>query len=226
MMHHIRPYKIFTLIDSPPGQRIVNVTIPSRRGTGGTSLLETLLIITGSRIVEAHRAFDIGTYLGSNTFNLALNMPADAEIFTLDLDEQAAAEMEQHPADAPLTQTHLAVRDLDFVGSPVAERIRTLAGNSMTFDFSSWKQAIDFVFIDGGHDFLTVKADTENALAMAAREKPSCIMWHDYRNVEYRDLTNYLEGLSERLEIFHVEDTMLCAWFNDPSGSIVPRLLK
>ncbi len=27
--------------------------------------------------------------------------------------------MEQHPADAPLTQTHLAVRDLDFVGSPV-----------------------------------------------------------------------------------------------------------
>ncbi len=58
-------------------------------------------------------------------------------------------------------------------------KIGTLIGNSVTFDFSAWKRSIDFLFIDGGHDFLTVKADTENALNMVVLEKPACIMWHD-----------------------------------------------
>jgi len=177
--------------------------------------------------VEARRAFEFGTSLGSNTLNLALNLPPDGEILTLDLDEYVAAQMEQHPADAPLTQIHLGARSaLDFIGSPVAAKIKALTGNSTTFDFSAWKQSVDFLFIDGGHDLFTVKSDTENALAMAAVEKPSCIMWHDYGNAEYRDLTDYLDELSQQLEIFHIEDTMLCAWFNDPSGSILARLLN
>jgi len=122
---------------------------------------------------------------------------------------------------------HLVARpSLDFVGSPVATKIKTLSGNSTTFDFSTWKQSMDFLFIDGGHDRFTVESDTENALMMAAATKCSCIMWHDYGNAEYRDLTGYLDELSRRLEIFHIEDTMLCAWFNDPSVSILPRLRR
>ena len=85
---------------------------------------------------------------------------------------------------------------------------------------------MDFLFIDGGHDRFTVESDTENALVLAAAKKPSCIMWHDYGNAEYPDLTSYLDELSQRLEIFHIEDTMLCAWFNDPRASILPRLRR
>lgn len=66
-MRHIRPYKIFTLIDEPPRDRIVKIVIPSRRGVGGTSLLETLLIIAAIRIADARRVFEFGTFLGSNT---------------------------------------------------------------------------------------------------------------------------------------------------------------
>lgn len=227
MMHHIRPYKIFGLIDAPPSQRTANVTIPSRRGGGGTTLLETMLIITASRVVEAKRIFEFGTFYGSNTLNLALNAPNDAEIFTLDLDEEVAAQIEQHPADAPFTEIHLGVRRaLDFAGSPVARKITTLTGNSLTFDYSKWKESVDFSFIDGGHDLRTVKSDTENALAMASRRWPSCIMWHDYRNADYEDLTGYLDGLSQQLEIFHIDDTMLCVCFHDADGSIQSRLLK
>jgi hypothetical protein len=108
----------------------------------------------------------------------------------------------------------------------VAGKISTLIGNSITFDFSAWKRSIDFLFIDGGHDFLTVKADTENALKMVALEKPACIMWHDYRSWEYPALTCYLDELSKEREIFHIEDTTLCAWFNDPSGMILHRLMN
>jgi hypothetical protein len=225
-MHHIRPYKIFTLIESPPPERVVNVTLPSRRGAGGTSLLETMLMVAASQVVNARRFFEFGTFLGSNTLNMALNAPPDAEIFTLDMDENSAAGLEQHPADAPLTKQHIASQSsLDFTGSPVREKIRTLIGNSTTFDYSRWKRSIDLSFIDAGHDYFSVKSDTENALEMAIEGRPSCIMWHDYHNWEYPALTSYLDELSQEKEIFHVQDTMLCAWFNDPEDNIVPRLL-
>jgi hypothetical protein len=189
--------------------------------------LETLLIIAASRIVDARRVFEFGTFFGCNTLNMALNTPADAKIFTLDVDEQHAAGLEQHPADAPLTQLHLASRSsLDFVGSSVAGKIKALIGNSTTFDFSVWRKSMDLLFIDGGHDLSTVKSDTESALEMAAAERAACIMWHDYRNWEYPALTCYLEDLAQEREIFHIEDTMLCSWFNDPKGVILPRLMN
>lgn len=43
-MRHIRPYKIFTSIDSSPLERIVHVPLPRRRGVGRTSLLEIFRI--------------------------------------------------------------------------------------------------------------------------------------------------------------------------------------
>jgi predicted O-methyltransferase YrrM len=110
-----------------------------------------MLIIAGTRIVDARRVFEIGTFLGSNTMNMALNLPVDASIFTLDLDAQHAAVSQQLPEDAPLTQLHLASEStLDFSGLPdVARKVTTLNGNSTTFDFSKWKRSIDFMFIDG-----------------------------------------------------------------------------
>src|SRR3989440_12941891 len=58
-MYDIRPYRVFTLIDAPtPGDRIVRIPIPARRGVGGVSLLETFLIIAASKIVGAKRIFE------------------------------------------------------------------------------------------------------------------------------------------------------------------------
>ena len=224
-MQHIRPYQIFTLIEAPQRERVAHVMLPIRRAAGGTSLLETFLIVAGIRIVEARRVFEFGTFLGSNTFNMALNTPDDASIFTLDLDEQQAARASQQLEDIPLTKLHLASKSsLDFAGSSAAGKVKPLIGNSTTFDFSPWKGSVDFSFIDGGHDLTTAKSDTENALQMAVSEKLSCIMWHDYRNHDYPELTCYLEDLARGTEIFHIEDTMLCIWFNDPNSSILPRL--
>src|SRR5437016_4920323 len=161
MICHIRPYRIFNLIDAPPAERVANIALPSRRGMGGVSLLETSLIIAAARVVGARKVFEFGTYLGSTTLNLALNTPEDAEILTIDLDEHYAKEVQQDPADAPLTQIHIAEKSsLAFMGSPVSQKIRTLTGNSTTFDFSAWRGSVDLAFIDGGHDLATVKSDT------------------------------------------------------------------
>jgi hypothetical protein len=222
-MYHIRPNKIFTLVDTPPAQRVIQVQLPPRRGAGGVTLLETCLLIAASQIVRGHRVFEFGTFLGSTTLNLALNIPDDGQVLTLDLDQCSVNEVEQHPADAPLTQTHLNTRSLDFVGSSVAHKITALEGNSITFDFSPWKDSIDLVFIDGGHDRATVESDTENALKMVAKKKESCILWHDYCRAEYDNLSTYLDMLPQRLQLFHIEDTALCVWFNDPNNVICPH---
>lgn len=226
-MHHIRPYRLFTLIDAPPPERVAHIQIPRRRAAGGVSLLETFLIIAATRVVAARRVFEFGTFLGSTTLNLALNTPNDAEILTLDVDEHCVLHAKQNAADIPIMQTHLSSKSaLDFLGSPVSEKITALTGDSAIFDLSVWKGSVDCVFIDGGHDLATAKKDSENALEMVATNKPSCILWHDYRNPDYSALTGYLDELSRRLDIFHIEDTMLCAWFHDPGQSIRSHLLK
>lgn len=217
-MHHIRPYKVFTLFDAPPAERVARFQIPPRRGTGGISMLETALLIAVAQAVSARRIFEFGTFLGTTTFNLALNLPTNGRVFTLDLDSDSAQELNQHPADAPLTNTHLASH-LDFEGSRVAERITQLRGNSIEFDFSPWAGSIDLVFVDGGHDLETVTADTQAAFRLVANHRPSCVLWHDYRNADYPDLTAYMDQLSTARELFHIEDTMLCAWFSEPIGT-------
>ena len=227
MMHHVRPYKLFTLIDGSDRDNTVRIPIPKRRGTGGLSLLETFSLIAAAKLVDAQRIFEIGTYLGTTTLNLALNVREDSEILTLDLDEEQAALASQHPADSKLTKTHLdSQKTLDFLETPVSRKVKTLTGDSKKFDFSPWKACVDLIFIDGGHDFATVKSDTENAFELIRTDRRSCILWHDYGNPEYSALTDYLEELSQRLEIFHIEDTMLCVWFNNISLDISSDILK
>jgi hypothetical protein len=225
MITTIRPFRLFSAIDAPPAERVAQIALPYRPGEGGVSMLETSLIITAARLVDARRVFEFGTFLGNTTLNLALNTPDNAEILTLDLDDDPASEPPL-PADARLARMHREHRkSLAFRGSPVAHKITTLTGNSREFDFFPWRGSIDLVFVDGGHDFATIDADTQNALEMYAAAKPSCILWHDYRNAEYSAVTYYLDDLSNRLELFHVGDTMLCVWFNDPFRTIVPHLL-
>src|SRR5665213_4274927 len=109
-MHHIRPYKLFTALEGPPAQRTVQTTLPSRRAGGGLTLLEMFSVTAASRIVQARQVFEIGTFLGSTTLNLALNIPDDGTVFTLDLDKQDAAEATQDIADEPLTKIDLAAK--------------------------------------------------------------------------------------------------------------------
>ena len=226
MMHHIRPYRLFTLVDAPPAERMVNIMIPRGKGYGNVSLLETFLLLAATRVISARRIFEIGTFLGTTTLHLALNTPDDTQIFTLDLDNQHIQEVRQHAADVEATRMHLAAAgSLAFEGTPVAHKIKTVSGNSIAFDFSPWQKSVDLAFIDGGHDLATVQSDTGNAFKIVS-DGPSCVLWHDYRNPDYPELTGYLEKQSREREIFHIEDTMLCAWFNDPEQRILPRLTE
>jgi hypothetical protein len=213
-MKHIRPHQFFGLYEAPTAERMVQVPLPNRPGLGGLTLLETFIVLAAAKSISAKRIFEFGTFLGRTTLALATNMPEDTHIFTLDLDERQALEIEHNPLEAPITAIHLtALSTLDFDGSEFRHKITTLFGDSTKFDYSPWSRSIDLVFIDGGHEVPTVSSDTKNAIAMMSDKNPSCVLWHDYGNPDYPSFKDYLDNLSETIDIFHIEGTWLCAHF-------------
>jgi hypothetical protein len=221
-LFQIRPYQLFRLFDAPANGRDVHVQVPYRRGYGSLTLLETMALLASLKAVQAKTVFEFGTFVGGTTLNIALNIPADGRVFTLDLEDEAA--IDQHVEDARITTTRRAAPALDFKDSAVEAKITELKGDSTKFDFSPWAGSIDFIFIDGGHDLETVRSDTMNAFSLAKKTGPSAVLWHDYHNKDYADLSEFLDDLSTDRPIFHIGDTMICAWFNDPSNQLVGRL--
>ncbi|MFZ0630666.1 MAG: class I SAM-dependent methyltransferase [Acidobacteriaceae bacterium] len=223
--YQIRPWRLFTALAAPPIDRLAQVPIPSGRAYGNITLLESFILVATMRLVHAQRLFEFGTFLGRTTFILALNSAPSAHIFTLDFDAATDPSILQHEADAGLTAMHRNANALDFMGTPVEDKVTLLNGDSLRFDFSLYHGQMDWIFIDAGHDRVSVQSDTENALRMINRDRPSCIAWHDYQNPEYPDLTGYLDELSRQEPLFHVADSKVCLWINDPARALVPALL-
>lgn len=142
---------------------------------GNVSLLELTIL---ARLVREHQPraiFEIGTFDGRTTLNLAANAGDDTVVETLDL-----------PRNAP-TAYALAAADYQFVdkassgarlaGTPYEKRVTQLYGDSATFDFAPHRA--DFVFIDGSHAYEYVVSDSMRALELLGGA-PGVLVWHDY----------------------------------------------
>jgi hypothetical protein len=91
------------------------------------------------------------------------------------------------------------------------------------FNYFPYLNKMDMVIVDGGHDYVTVKNDTEAAFEMVQGKDCACIAWHDYREPLHSGITYWLDAMADTgTDLFHVEDTVLCFWF---SGNISRRLL-
>jgi predicted O-methyltransferase YrrM len=122
--------------------------------------------------------FEIGTFDGRTTLNLAANSRPDARIYTLDL---LPAEMhrtalpleagEQLFIDKPASGTR-------FAGTDVAPKITQLFGDSAAYDFRLFSGKVDLMFVDGSHAYEYVRRDS--ATAMSLLRKGGIILWHDY----------------------------------------------
>lgn len=69
----------------------------------------------------------------------------------------------------------------------------------------------DFVFIDGAHDYESVKYDT--ALAHALLAPGGIIAWHDYQNPQNMDVTKLIHEINDKPgvpEIVWVKSTWTC----------------
>lgn len=160
---------------------------------GNVSLLELLTLNALVAAKQPRRVFEIGTFDGRTTLNLAANAPSDATVYTLDLPAAAVPSDAVHADDLPfIARSQQGVRGSRFRGEAEQTRIRQLEGDSLSFDYTPHAASMDFVFVDGSHAYAYVLSDSRSALYMAA--PGAMIVWHDYG--EWPDVTRALNELS------------------------------
>ena len=171
---------------------------------GHVSILELLILSAfASKLNETQNVLEIGTFEGITSLNCSLNAKY-SKVYTLDLPLD-------HSLDELQDKEYLDY-DKDLINSDKRRseilknisNVIQLYGDSTKFDFS--KTDYSMAFIDGGHNFQTVKSDTENILKYI--NKPGSVFWHDY------DVTNevgeYLQEISVEYDIKWIKNTRLC----------------
>jgi hypothetical protein len=137
------------------------------------------LLATIVSALRPKKIFETGTFRGVGTLTMALNAP-DADIYTLDLPEQyteTEVETLSH-GDKEWVRLSRTSTGFAFLGHPAAERIHQLRGSSLTFTPPGFLSDTDLCFIDGGHSYECIKADTEIALKILSPN--GVIVWDDY----------------------------------------------
>jgi predicted O-methyltransferase YrrM len=123
----------------------------------------TALLLLFKR-ANARRIFEFGTFKGISITQMALNLPPESEIYTLDLpDESLNTQFANEPEDAAIAgETGKG----SLVPAELRPRIRFLKSDSAKFDETPFAGKMDFVFVDGAHNIDYVKNDSEKGWRM------------------------------------------------------------
>jgi predicted O-methyltransferase YrrM len=220
---NIRPRHVFALAGQKFGLEncVCHSIVPTvSDGRGGLTFLETAILVSLLKIVEPRHVFEFGTFLGATTVTLAMNSGRGTHITTLDIPPEELDEIHNHAAKPSSSSSEdNAIRDLSALKSGVVidrardedkAKITRTWHNSLTLNVekAGYRGAFDLVFIDGGHDYRTVKNDTEKALEMM-RSGDSIIVWHDFNSPIHTDVTEYVSEFARTRRVAHVGDTMI-----------------
>jgi len=203
-----------TISDLVPDDVAIKLLEPAPAPRGGNvSALELILLAKLARVTGATTLFEIGTFDGRTTLNLAANSPAEAVVYTLDLPQERmySAKLSLCADELSYIRKERERTGWRFRSSPYHSKIVQLWGDSAAFDCSPFVDRVDFVFIDGSHSYEYVQNDSRVALAML-RKPGGTIVWHDYAH-GYGEVPKALEELFLRAPEFknlrHVQDTTL-----------------
>lgn len=142
---------------------------------GCMPLHELVRLLAIAKHANPAGVLEIGTYFGSTTLNLALNLPG-SKIHTADLPPEYAGEAGELPKD----DFHL-IRSrrvgAAFLGTPQATMITQHFGDTAEYDFGKITDPLDFFFIDGSHTYAYARSDTLRCAEVA--RSVSTFIWHD-----------------------------------------------
>jgi predicted O-methyltransferase YrrM len=149
-------------------------------GFGHTTEFELKVISNLVRKWDPRRIFEIGTFEGRTTLNMALNSSSNTEIITLDLpaDELDSTKMEIEEGEIRYVKKDVSGER--FIGHPAASKICQVYGDSASFDFDKYQNSVDVAFIDGSHAYEYVLNDSEKVFSIL--RKGGLMIWHDYTN--------------------------------------------
>jgi len=216
---HIRPYQLLSIEDGLSDE--IKFFMPALEAAGSLTVIESIMLLKLMRCVSPTHVFEFGTYKGYTTRLLLENIPerdvAGERIYTLDLPDLDNIVFQGTDKDLA---TESITYQRKYLSSPRKNLVKQILQDSMTLDPELYSKKFQFIFIDANHEVSYVCRDTENALVMLA-DAPSCVVWHDYGNPQFPELTQYLENLSARIPVYHIEDTMLA--FHLLGKTVAPR---
>jgi len=205
------------IVPSVPASDVIeddtNVHLSRIAALDGNITPSELMIISG--FVSQRKpavCFEIGTFDGRTTENMAANQPDDGKCYTLDLPPEGADAAALPLACGDITYINKETSGARISSSEKSGKITQLYGDSGTFDFAPYENQIDLMFVDGSHSYEYVLADTEKAYKMV---KPGgLILWHDYDSRWWPGVTralNELQSQDARFgEIRNIQNTALC----------------
>ena len=204
----IRPNQILQ-IGNDFGRSFTSFVPQDDKHNASMSALEYIVMIKLLNLIEPSKVFEFGTYMGNTTRFILENIVDFSDepklIYTLDLDSTDDVEFEGN--DATLASKVVGTKRL-YQKSIHKNRVVQLLGDSLTFDFSSINSKFQFILIDANHALEYVKKDTENAYELLDYSSSYVIIWDDYENPNFSDLTIYVDELaSSGKNIYHVEET-------------------
>ncbi len=157
--------------------------------------------------------FEIGTFDGRTTLNLAMNSSVECHVHTLDLppDTPTQFEIEKgevHMVDKSCSGSRYEKYRAKFPNT--IKKISQLFGDSGSFDFSTFTDSCSLVFVDGSHAYEYAISDTVAARAMV--RAGGVIVWHDYG--VWKGVTKALEQIEahEGLGLRNIRGTSLVIW--------------
>ena len=185
------------------------------RGYGpycGQSPLEILVLCGLAKERRPRLILEIGTFQGFTTLLLAQNTPPETRLVSVDLPSGSVETAYQ------LTEPGLVAKR----GSrsscaglwekyAVHERITQILCDSAKLTPKDLPDGIDFIFVDGSHNYEYVRSDTELAFKVLA--PGGIVLWDDF-NTQKPGVFKYLNELASERALFHVKETDLV--FFDP----------
>jgi hypothetical protein len=177
-----------------------------RFDNGGVGPVDLAVLAGLAHARQPKRIFEIGTFRGLTTYNLALNAP-QAQVWTLDLPPEQAGQTALGVESTELQFIRKARSGEHFTDTAVAPRITQLWGDSARYDFGPYADSMDLVFVDGSHAYDYVINDARAALQIA-RKHGSMVIFHDYGT--WDGVTKGLEELAAEPDfkgLRHVEGT-------------------
>ncbi len=202
----------------PGGSRAASLFLSFDLPTG-ISMSELVCLCALSRLWKPKNVLEIGTFTGVTAYHLAKNSPDDCRVFTMDLPEdyresEALRDVERKARS--YTEVHYIHRrprktQLGYVGTDVEHKVQQIYADSTRYDYQrNFSEKFDLIFIDGSHDYATVKADTTNALQWVA--EGGHIIWHDYKMLPEVTwgVRRFLDELSRKHPIVRIAGTSFC----------------
>jgi predicted O-methyltransferase YrrM len=184
---------------------------------GNVSVIELAILAKAAKMLQPAEIFEIGTFDGRTTFNLAVNAP-QARVYTLDLPPTQADQTALSVESIERKYIEKPESGMCFRGTKQAEKIEQLWGDSATFDFTPYEGRCDLIFVDGSHAYEYVLNDARIAQRLLSR-RGGIIFFHDYGTRWWAGVTRALEELQKTNPFYHD-----LTWIEGTSLAMVRKL--